>query len=342
MTRIDEYFRPLTGHRGPRLAGGWCRISAAERLSRDGRAEVVPLASTPVEWRHAWAAERPDLAGIALDRPVLMGVLNLTPASFTDGGKWHGEKALTHARAMLAAGAKIIDVGGESTRPGAQDVPPDQELSRILPIIEALASDARASDAVISVDTRKAQVARAAIEAGAGIVNDVSGLDFDPEMAATVAQTKASLIIMQSRGNPRTMQDDPRYDHVVCDVFDALAERVLRAEDAGIPRSRIAIDPGIGFAKTIDHNLALLRSISIFHGLRCGVVLGVSRKRFISTIGGGTPPEARDAGTHALTLAAVQQGVQIHRIHDVDGAAQSLALWQAAGDGRYQQEGKGA
>lgn len=333
---MDDYFRPLTGHRGPRLAGGWCRIAAAERLGRDGTAEVVPLTRVPLDWRDAWAAARPKFAGLAVDHPLLMGVLNLTPDSFADGGQWQGEAALPHARAMLAAGATIIDIGGESTRPGAQDVPADEEIARILPVIEALAPEAAQQGAVISVDTRKAAVARAAIAAGAGIINDVSGLDFDPDMVAAVAGSRASLVIMHSRGNPRTMQDDPHYDDVVCDVFDALAERVLRAEDAGIARSRIAVDPGIGFAKTTDHNLALLRAISIFHGLRCPVLLGVSRKRFIGTIGGGLPPQARDAGTHALTLAAVQQGVQMHRVHDVDGAAQSLALWQAAGEGRQQ------
>lgn len=323
---MDDYYRPLTGHQGPRLAGGWCRITAAERLARDGSAEIVPLARVPVEWRSAWSAPRVAFMGVELSRPGLMGVLNLTPDSFTDGGRWQGEGALTQARAMLAAGAAIIDVGGESTRPGAAEVPAADEIARILPAIETLAAEG----AVVSVDTRKAAVARAALAAGARIVNDVSGLDFDPEMAAVVAEAGAGLVIMHSRGRPETMQDDPRYDDVVLDVFDALAERVLRAEAAGIKRSRIMLDPGIGFAKTTMHNLALLQRLSILHGLGCGVVLGVSRKRFIGEIGGGSPTDAREPGTQALTLAAIAQGVQMHRVHDVAGAAQALALWQAA------------
>ncbi len=323
---MDAYYRPLAGHRGPRLAGGWCRIAGAERLTRDGGAEVVPLGRVPVEWRAAWTAPRRPFAGLDLGRPSLMGVLNLTPDSFTDGGRWQGEGALAQARAMLESGAAVIDVGGESTRPGAREVPVDEEIERILPSIQALA----AGGAVISVDTRKAGVARAALAAGARIVNDVSGLDFDPEMAALVAGTGAGLVIMHSGGRPETMQDDPRYDDVVLDVFDALAERVLRAEEAGVKRSRIMLDPGIGFGKTTAHNLALLRRLSILHGLGCGILLGVSRKRFIGEIGGGLPTDAREPGTQALTLAAITQGVQMHRIHDVAGAAQALALWQAA------------
>lgn len=322
---MDEYYRPLTGKRGPRLAGGWCRIEGAERLTRDGVAEVVPLGRVPLEWRAAWAAPRAAWAGVDLSRPSLMGVLNLTPDSFTDGGRWQGEGALAQARALRAAGAALIDIGGESTRPGAREIPVDEEIARILPTVAALAAEG----AAISVDSRKAGVARAALAAGAVAVNDVSGLDFDPGMAALVAETGAALVIMHSGGRPETMQDDPRYDDVVLDVFDALAERVLRAEAAGVPRARIMLDPGIGFGKTTAHNLALLRRLSILHGLGCGILLGVSRKRFIGEIGGGLPTDAREPGTQALTLAAITQGVQMHRVHDVAGAAQALTLWQS-------------
>lgn len=323
---MDDYFRPLTGHQGPRLAGGWCRITAAERLGSDGSAEVVALARVPVEWRTAWSAPRPAFMGVDLSRPSLMGVLNLTPDSFTDGGRWQGEAALAQARALRAAGAVVIDVGGESTRPGARAVPAEEEIARILPTVTALAAEG----AVVSVDTRKAAVAREALAAGARIINDVSGLDFDPEMAAVVAEAGAGLIIMHSQGLPETMQRDPHYGDVVLEVFDALAERLLRAEEAGVPRSRIMLDPGIGFGKNTSHNLALLQRLSILHGFGCGLLLGVSRKRFIGEIGGGSPTDAREPGTQALTLAAIAQGVQMHRVHDVAGAAQSLALWQAA------------
>ena len=322
---IHDYYRPLTGPRGARLAGGWARITAGAHLRRDGAARHVAIGQVPVEWRAAWSAPRRDLPGLSLSRPGLMGVLNLTPDSFTDGGQWQGEAALDHARAMHAAGAVIIDVGGESTRPGAREISVQEEIDRILPAITTLAAEG----IPISVDTRKAAVARAALAAGAKVINDVSGLDFDPEMAALAAETGAGLIIMHSKGLPEVMQDDPRYGDVVLDVFDALAQKVLRAEDAGVKRARIMIDPGIGFGKTIEHNLALLRNVSIFHGLGCGVCLGVSRKAFIGRIGGGLPTASREPGTQALTLAAVAQGVQMHRVHDVAGAAQALALWQA-------------
>lgn len=323
---IHDYYRPLSGPRGPRLAGGWTRIAAAEHLRRDAPPRTVPLGQVPVEWRNGWAAQRRDFAGIGLAAPVLMGVLNLTPDSFTDGGLWQGAAALDHARALHAAGAAIIDVGGESTRPGATEISVDEEIDRILPTVTALAAEG----IPVSVDTRKAAVARVALAAGAVVINDVSALDFDPEMASTVAKAGAGLILMHSRGRPETMQAEARYDNVVLDVFDTLAERVLRAEDAGVKRARILIDPGIGFAKNTAHNLEILRNISIFHGLGCGICLGVSRKRFIGEIGGGAPTDAREPGTQALTLAAVAQGVQMHRVHDVAGAAQALALWQAA------------
>ena len=323
---IHDYYRPLTGPRGPRLAGGWARIAMAEHLRRDAPPRTVPLGQVPVEWRNGWAAPRRNLAGIGFGAPGLIGVLNLTPDSFTDGGRWQGEAALDHARALHAAGAAIIDIGGESTRPGAQEISVAEEIDRILPAVTTLAAEGIA----ISVDTRKAAVARAALTAGAKLVNDVSGLDFDPEMAQVVAQTGAGLIIMHSRGEPSTMQDAPHYDNVVLDVFDELAHKVLRAEDAGVKRGRIVIDPGIGFAKNTAHNLEILRNISIFHGLGCALCLGVSRKRFIGEIGGGAPTDAREPGTQALTLAAIAQGVQMHRVHDVAGAAQALALWRAA------------
>ena len=178
--------------------------------------------------------------------------------------------------------------------------------------------------------TSSAEVARAALAAGAGLVNDVSGFDFDPGMAAAVEDTGAAVCMMHAQGLPETMQDDPRYDDVLLDVYDALAARIDRAVRAGIPADRIVIDPGIGFGKTEAHNLAILRRISLYHGLGCPILLGVSRKRFIGTIGGAENPADRAPGTLALTLAAVAQGVQIHRVHDMRDLVQGLRLWQAA------------
>ena len=310
------------------LAGGWCWFDRVEAIERGGVRQVIAASDLPAEVAERLCAPRPPLAGLALERPRVMGILNVTPDSFSDGGLFDGPGAgLAHAREMRAAGAEILDIGGESTRPGAAEVPQTDEIARTAPVIAGLrgAGDTGA----ISIDTRKAAVARAALDAGAGLVNDVSALRFDAEMAAVVAGSTASLCLMHAQGGPETMQKDPRYDDVLLDVYDHLAERVAAAEAAGIPRARICVDPGIGFGKTAAHNLTLLRGLSLFHGLGCAVLLGVSRKRFIGTI--GDAPEARDRmpGSVALALGAVAQGVQILRVHDVKETVQALALWRA-------------
>lgn len=319
-------FRPLPDDEGLPLAGGPLRFARLEVLARDAPTRVIVAGDAPQAVLDRLTAARPAFSGIRLDPTALMGIVNVTPDSFSDGGAWlDPARAIAHGVELANAGAAILDIGGESTRPGAAEVPATEEIARILPVIEGLAG----TGAALSVDTRKAAVARAALKAGAAIVNDVSALTFDPDMARAVADGGAALVLMHAQGLPGTMQDDPRYDDVVIDVYHALAARVTQAEAAGIPRARIAVDPGIGFGKTAAHNLALLRRISVFHGLGCAVLLGVSRKGFIGAIGGGAPAAGRDAGTLALTLAAVAQGVQIHRIHAVAEAAQGLALWRA-------------
>ena len=327
------YYRPLAqlGLIPPgaaRLAGGGCWFDRAERLERGAAAMQVALADIPAHWLARLTAPPPPLAGMALDRPRLMGILNVTPDSFSDGGRFtNPAAALVQARAMQADGADLIDIGGESTRPGAAEVPVAEELRRTVPVIAALR--AAMPDLAISIDTRKAEVARAALAAGAAIVNDVSALGFDPGMAAVVAGTGLPLILMHAQGAPVSMQDDPRYGDVLLDVYDALAGRIAVAEAAGIPRSRIVIDPGIGFGKTTAHNLALIRGVALFHGLGCPILIGASRKRFIGVIGGADAPDARMPGSVAVALACVAQGVQILRVHDVDETRQALALWHA-------------
>lgn len=317
-------YRPIPSPDGRwRLAGGWVRFSVLERLTRGAAPERVETAPDAV--MAALTAPRPALLGLAMDAPRVMGIVNVTPDSFSDGGAHDGAAAaIAHGRALAAAGADILDIGGESTRPGAAEVAVAEEIARIRPVVAGLSGAAP-----LSIDTRKAEVARVAHAAGAALVNDVSGLDFDPAMAAEVARSGASLCLMHAQGLPETMQDDPRYDDVVLDVYDALAARIARAEAAGIPRARIVVDPGIGFGKTQAHNLAILRRLSVYHGLGVPVLLGVSRKRFIGAISGAEAPAARDPGTLAVTLAAVAQGIQIHRVHDAQGTAQGLRLWQA-------------
>lgn len=321
MTQLSDYYRPIPQTEGGRwrLAGGWCRFSQFERLSRGAAPCVVDNAPEAVI--EALTAPRPALMGLALDRPRLMGIVNATPDSFSDGGRYD---AAHHAAVLVAAGADLLDIGGESTRPGAAEVAVTDEIARILPAIRA-----GAALAPVSVDTRKAAVAEPALDAGAGLVNDVSGLDFDPALAGLVAARGVPVCLMHAQGLPQTMQDNPRYDDVLLDVYDALAVRIARAEAAGIPRHRIVIDPGIGFGKTQAHNLAILRRISLYHGLGCPILLGVSRKRFVGVIGRTETPQDRAPGTLALTMMAVAQGVQIHRVHDVAEHAQGLRLWGA-------------
>ncbi|MFB2531069.1 dihydropteroate synthase [Paracoccus sp. p3-h83] len=312
------------------LAGGWGWFDRVRLIARDGAPRVVAAQGLPADLQDRLAAPRADLCGLTLDRPRVMGIVNVTPDSFSDGGRFHDPAAgIAHGRALIAAGADLLDIGGESTRPGAEDVPPEAEAARVVPVIAGLAGLAP-----ISVDTRKAGVAGPALNAGAGIVNDVAGLSFDPALAPLVAVRDVPVCIMHHQGTPATMQADPRYDDVLLDVYDWLAAAVAKAEAAGIARHRILIDPGIGFGKTQAHNLTLLRNIALFHGLGLPILLGVSRKRFIGAIGGAEAADARGPGTLAVTLAAVAQGVQIHRVHDVDQISQGLRLWQAIQGGK--------
>jgi dihydropteroate synthase len=261
------------------------------------------------------------------DRPRLMGILNVTPDSFSDGGQ-HAvpTMALRHARDMVLAGADIIDVGGESTRPGAKPVPPSAEIARVEPVVRALKHDILVP---VSIDTRKSAVAEAAVAAGARLVNDVSGFTYDKMLARLCVDRQIPVCIMHARGDPQTMQDDPHYDDVLLDVFDFLEAQVHMLEAAGIPRARMIVDPGIGFGKRIHHNLALLQGVALFHGLGCAVLVGASRKGFIGKISGAHPAAARMPGSVAVALLAAAQGVQILRVHDVAETAQALALGRA-------------
>ncbi len=275
------------------------------------------------------SAPRATFAGYHADQPVIMGVLNVTPDSFSDGGQFlDAAAAIDHARAMAAAGASIIDIGGESTRPGAEPITIEDELTRVLPVLRALRDDPM----TMSIDTRNAVTMSAALECGAAMVNDVTALTHDPASAVTVAQADAPVILMHSRGDPRTMQDDPVYAHAALDVYDALATRIARAEAAGISRARMIVDPGIGFGKTLAHNLQILDGIGLFHGLGCPVLLGASRKSFIGRLGYGKEAAKRVPGSLATVLAALQQGVHIVRVHDVAATAQAIAVWRAIHD----------
>ncbi len=332
------YYRPLAQTDAARpgdalpLAGGRCWFTHVQVLERGRAPGWIGAGELPEDIRARLTDPRPALAGLDMDRPRIMGILNVTPDSFSDGGLFlEPEAAQRQARLMAGAGAEIIDVGGESTRPGAATVPEAEQTARIAPVIAALR--AGGITARISVDTRKAGVARAALAAGADILNDVSALTFDPAMAGMAAASGAPVCLMHAKGTPEDMQDDPRYDDVLLDVHDFLAERIDAVTAAGIARTRIVIDPGIGFGKTLDHNLALIRGLSLFHGLGCPILLGVSRKRFIGTVGGEDQAARRVPGSVAVALAGAAQGAQILRVHDVWETRQALALWRSVTTG---------
>lgn len=318
------------------LAGGWTWFSHVDVLRRDGKPETLAAAQITAEERARLTWPRAPVLTSVGEAPTLMGILNVTPDSFSDGGKFlDPDAACAHARAMQAAGADMLDVGGESTRPGSDVVPEDEEIARTAPVIAALQA---AGLGPISIDTRKAAVARAALEAGAGLVNDVAGLGHDPALAELVAESGVPVCLMHAQGDPKTMQDAPQYENVTLDVFDWMVDRIAMAEAAGIDRGRIVIDPGIGFGKTIEHNLLLLRNIAVFHSLGCQILLGASRKRFIGVIGGSESPPDRMPGSIAVALFGVSQGVQILRVHDVAETRQALSLHMAVSSGALRDE----
>ncbi|SNX69094.1 dihydropteroate synthase [Cereibacter ovatus] len=336
------YYRPipLADPVRPRdalpLAGGALVFDRVEILERARPPVVVPVSDLPDAVLAPLIAQRPDVAGLVMDRPRIMGILNVTPDSFSDGGRFAAlPEALARAQAMVADGADMLDIGGESTRPGAADVDPAEEIARTAPVIELLRGQGLSTP--ISIDTRKAAVAAAALKAGADLVNDVAALTHDPGLAAVVADHAAPVCLMHAQGTPDTMQADPRYDDVLLDVYDWLADRIRAAEAAGIPRARIVTDPGIGFGKTVAHNLALVRRLSLFHGLGCPILLGASRKRFIGTLADEPVADRRMAGSVAVALAGAAQGAQILRVHDVRETRQALTVWRAVTEAEGEQ-----
>lgn len=328
--------------RGLPLAGGRLSFAAVEIIERGAGAiarQTVALGDVfERDWaRHTLAASdliaalstpRPRLAGLTLDRPRIMGIVNVTPDSFSDGGRLGSvEAAVDHALRLADEGADILDIGGESTRPGSDAVALDEELRRVIPVIEALRPR---TDRLISVDTRKAEVMRRAAQAGSDILNDVSALTHDPDAMEAAAESGLPVMLMHAQGDPKTMNDDPKYSDVVLDVFDFLERRIQACEAAGIPRARIVADPGIGFGKHLHHNVAVMAGLSLYHGLGVPILLGASRKKMIGQLCDVPEPKDRVPGSLATVLAGAAQGVQIYRVHDVAATRQALMVWQAS------------
>ncbi|MFQ5984422.1 MAG: dihydropteroate synthase [Alphaproteobacteria bacterium] len=330
------------GH-GRRLAGGRFVFSTCEVLVREPDRVLSVVAS--LADIAAWArqldeaaarridellarltASRPPLARLELGRPLVMGVINVTPDSFSDGGDFLNPKAaIAYGRALVEAGADILDVGGESTRPGSDPVGAEEEIRRVVSVVEGLARDG----AVVSIDTRRAVVMRRALEAGARMINDVSALTFDRATLDVAAAAAVPVVLMHARGDPKTMQVDPVYDHAPLDIFDYLEARVAACEAAGIPRERLVVDPGIGFGKTVEHNVEILESLSLLHGIGCPILLGVSRKSFIGGLSGKEVAKERLPGSLVSGFHGLSQGVQILRVHDVPESVQALTVWEA-------------
>jgi dihydropteroate synthase len=325
------------------LAGTPARFGSVEVLTRG--AETVSCASLSLSDLTSWigrldqphaervldqldrlSSPRAPFGGLAMNGGTVMGIVNATPDSFSDGGVAldpcvAGERG----RAMAGAGAAILDIGGESTRPGAEPVSLADECTRILPVIDAL----RGAGAVLSIDSRNAPVMAAALDAGAAIVNDVSALTHDAASLPLVAERAAPVVLMHAQGDPRTMQREPAYGHVSLDIYDYLERRIAACTAAGIARECIAVDPGIGFGKTLAHNLVLLRDLSLFHGLGCPLLLGASRKGFIGTLSGETVAARRMAGSVTVAAWGARCGAHILRVHDVADTLQGLAVARA-------------
>jgi dihydropteroate synthase len=327
--------RAIAGGLALPLAGGTLAFTSVEAVERQpgesGTRRPLDLTAAhdfALQQLETLTAPRAAWAGFGLQRPLIMGVLNVTPDSFSDGGDFaDAATAIAHGRALLEAGADIVDVGGESTRPGAAPVSPAEEAARVLPVVQALSE----AGATVSIDTRHAAVMAQAVAAGARIINDVTALTGDAESPRAAARSGAAIVLMHMLGEPRTMQQDPHYADVTCDLIDYFAERLAALGKLGIDLARIAIDPGIGFGKKDAHNLRLLDELAAFHVFGCAVLLGASRKSFIARQSKGEAPKQRLAGTLAAHQLGFDRGAQIVRAHDVAEAYQARAIWSAVG-----------
>jgi len=304
--------------------GALQRLGAIVKSAYDKDASSLPgqMRAAIQAQMKALATPPPAFAGLDLTQPRLMGILNVTPDSFSDGGLFtDSEAAVAHARGMMDDGASMIDVGGESTRPGAEPVSEARELARVIDVVKALAG----RGIPVSIDTRRAGVMSEALKAGATVVNDITALT-GPKSLEVVTATGAGVILMHMQGEPATMQDNPTYEWAPGDIYDYLSARVAACVAAGIPKTRIAVDPGVGFGKTDSHNAQIMDHLTMFHGLGCALVLGASRKGFIGRMSRGEPATLRLPGSLAAALHAVGQGAQILRVHDVFETRQALAV----------------
>ena len=359
MDHLKFYLQPLGFLRGcspstdefPTIAGGKLKFSLLKIISRTNggiSSEIVSSANFEEYLNKRTTSEADELRGImenivrnrseiklpdghslTWEKPILQGILNVTPDSFSDGGVFDDSSfAVTHALEMSNAGAGIIDVGGETTKPGAKPVPIEIEKKRVIPVIKELSQKILC----ISIDSRNADVMDAAVKAGAHIINDVSALEHDPKSIEVVKESGAPVILMHAQGNPDVMQKDPKYECAILDIYDYLKSRIDYCVKNGIDKDKIIVDPGIGFGKTVEHNLEILANISIFHGLGVPILIGVSRKSFIGKITNEEVANKRITGSIAAAQVCFEQGIQIARVHDVDETENAILVYNAISD----------
>ena len=308
------------------IYGGDTVFNSFRVIERNKDATIISTSEVKKDFLNRFISKPNSTLGLNFEMPLVMGILNVTPDSFYDGkGSFSDKQFVEKGLSLLRTGCSILDVGGESTRPGAREVKPSEEIERVVEVIREIKKCSPST--IISVDTRKAIVAEKALQAGASIVNDVSAGSFDKNMFDVVAKNKAGICLMHSKGLPENMQDEPYYKNVLLDIYDYLEEKIAEAESKGISRKKILIDPGIGFGKTFSHNMEIIKKVSLYLGLGCPIVIGLSRKSFIGEIIGEKLPEGRLAGSVAAMLKTLRNGVHIVRVHDVKETVDAIKIW---------------
>ena len=308
------------------IFGGTKVFNSFRVIHRNKKPRVISASEVNDEFLNRFTSKPISTLGLSFETPAIMGILNVTPDSFYDGEKFFTEKQFVEkGLQLLKIGCTVLDVGGESTRPGAKEVSSTLEIDRIMGVIKRIKNTA--PSAIISVDTRKSMVAEKALRGGASIVNDISAGSFDKKMFEVVAKHRAGICLMHSQGQPENMQIKPNYNDLMLDLYDYFEEKIAEAQSAGIPREKILIDPGIGFGKNLHHNLEILNKTSLFLGLGLPVMIGISRKSFIGEITSEREPSERLAGSIAAMLTTLSRGVNIVRVHDVKEAADAIKVW---------------
>ena len=328
-----EYFFPEINYSRCRfekfhtIYGGTTVFNSFRVIQRNKKPRLISTSEVKEEFLNRFTLKPISMLGLSFDAPAIMGILNVTPDSFYDGEKFFTENQFVEkGLQLLKIGCAVLDVGGESTRPGAKEVSSTIEIERIIGVIKKIKNSV--PSAVISVDTRKSMVAEKALEAGASMVNDISAGSFDKEMFEVVAKHKAGICLMHSQGLPENMQKKPHYEEILLDLYDYFEEKIAEAQSKGIPREKIVIDPGIGFGKKLHHNLEIISKISLFLGLGLPVMVGLSRKSFIGEIISEREPSERLIGSVSAMLTTLNRGVNIVRVHDVKEAADAIKVWK--------------